>query len=114
MDSASATSGTEVVSPDSASVRGTDVLFERRGPVAWVTFNRPESRNAMTFAMYEGLVEACERADGDDSVRVMVLRGAGNRVGGRHARAFNSWAGLSGVAGCPLGGPAATTAAQAA
>ncbi len=34
----------------------------------------------MTFAMYEGLEEACDRADSDDSVRVLVLRGAGGRA----------------------------------
>jgi enoyl-CoA hydratase/carnithine racemase len=34
----------------------------------------------MTFAMYEGLEEACARADADDSVRVLVLRGAGGRA----------------------------------
>ena len=45
-----------------------------------VLFNRPEARNAMTFAMYDGLEEACARADADDSVRVMVLRGAGGRA----------------------------------
>jgi enoyl-CoA hydratase len=50
------------------------------GAVLTVLFNRPEARNAMTFAMYEGLEEACERADTDDSVRVMVLRGAGGRA----------------------------------
>jgi enoyl-CoA hydratase len=48
--------------------------------VLTVTFNRPEQRNAMTFAMYEGLEEACERADTDDAVRVLVLRGAGGRA----------------------------------
>jgi enoyl-CoA hydratase/carnithine racemase len=48
--------------------------------VLTVTFNRPEQRNAMTFAMYEGLEEACARADADDSVRVLVLRGAGGRA----------------------------------
>jgi enoyl-CoA hydratase len=50
------------------------------GAVLHVLFNRPEARNAMTFAMYDGLVEACDRADEDDSVRVMVLRGAGGRA----------------------------------
>jgi enoyl-CoA hydratase/carnithine racemase len=29
------------------------VEWERRGPAAWITFNRPEAHNAMTFAMYE-------------------------------------------------------------
>jgi enoyl-CoA hydratase len=59
----------------------TDELQVRQdGGVLTVTFNRPEQRNAMTFAMYEGLEEACERADADDSVRVLVLRGAGGRA----------------------------------
>ncbi len=80
MDSASATSGTEAASPDSASVRGTDVLFERRGPVAWVTFNRPETRNAMTFAMYEALVRVCDLVERDDTIRVLTLRGAGDKA----------------------------------
>ena len=50
------------------------------GAVLSVLFNRPEARNAMTFAMYEGLAEACDRADEDESVRVLVLRGAGGRA----------------------------------
>ena len=50
------------------------------GAVLTVLFNRPEARNAMTFAMYEGLEAACARADEDDAVRVLVLRGAGGRA----------------------------------
>ena len=45
--------------------------------VLTVVFDRPAARNAMTFAMYEGLHEACERADADDDVKVLVLTGAG-------------------------------------
>lgn len=56
------------------------VGFEVRGDAAWVTFNRPEAHNAMTFAMYDALVEACERVDADDAIRTMVLRGAGGRA----------------------------------
>ena len=47
------------------------------GPLAILTFNRPEARNAMTWDMYEALVHACDRVDGDAAVRVLVLRGAG-------------------------------------
>ncbi len=57
-----------------------ELLVEQDGAVLTVTFSRPEQRNAMTFAMYEGLEEACARADADDSVRVLVLRGAGGRA----------------------------------
>src|SRR5262245_40312020 len=45
-----------------------------------LTFNRPAARNALTWSMYEGLARACEDVDADDSIRVMVLRGAGGRA----------------------------------
>ena len=32
-----------------------ELLYERRGAVAFLTFNRPQARNALTWAMYEGL-----------------------------------------------------------
>jgi enoyl-CoA hydratase/carnithine racemase len=67
-----------------------DVTYEVRGPAAWVTFDRPEAHNAMTFAMYDRLVEHCEAVDADDAVKVMVLRGAGGRafVAGTDIRQF--------------------------
>jgi enoyl-CoA hydratase/carnithine racemase len=67
-----------------------DVSYARRGPAAWITFDRPEAHNAMTFAMYDRLVEHCETVDADDDVRVMVLRGAGGRafVAGTDIRQF--------------------------
>ena len=49
------------------------VLFNIDGPIAVVTINRPDARNAMTWDMYEGLVEACERVDLHDDLRVFVL-----------------------------------------
>ncbi len=57
-----------------------DVLFERQGGVAWVTFNRPQARNAMTFAMYDALVRICEAVEADEDIRVLVLRGAGDKA----------------------------------
>ncbi len=57
-----------------------ELRVEQDKGVLTVTFNRPEPRNAMTFAMYEGLEEACDRADSDESIRVLVLRGAGGRA----------------------------------
>jgi enoyl-CoA hydratase/carnithine racemase len=57
-----------------------ELLYERRGPVAILTFNRPQARNAMTWAMYDGLHAACEHVDADDRVRVLVLRGAGGKA----------------------------------
>ena len=57
-----------------------EVLVSRDGPILTLTFNRPEARNAMTWGMYERLYEACEEVDQDDSIRVMVLRGAGDKA----------------------------------
>ncbi len=58
----------------------TDILFEQHGPIAWVTFNRPQARNAMTFAMYDALVRICDAVEADPAVRVLVLRGAGDKA----------------------------------
>jgi enoyl-CoA hydratase/carnithine racemase len=57
-----------------------DLRYERRGAVAVVTFNRPDARNAMTWDMYQALYDACENVDQDDRVRVLVLRGAGDKA----------------------------------
>ena len=57
-----------------------EILTERDGPVLILTFNRPAARNALTWDMYEGLIRACEDVDADDSIRVLVLRGAGGQA----------------------------------
>jgi len=57
-----------------------NVKESRDGAVLTVTFDRPAKHNAMTFDMYEALHAACETADADDGVRVLVLRGAGGRA----------------------------------
>jgi enoyl-CoA hydratase/carnithine racemase len=54
--------------------------YETDGPLATLTFNRPEARNAMTWAMYQALVDACEQVDRDDDIRVFILRGAGGKA----------------------------------
>ena len=56
------------------------VLYEVREGVGWITFNRPEARNAMTFAMYERLAAIAAAADEDPAIRVLVLTGAGERA----------------------------------
>ena len=65
------------------------VLYEQTGAIAVLTFNRPEARNAMTWEMYQALVDFCDRAEDDPAVRVLVLRGArrqGIRRGHGHRR----------------------------
>jgi enoyl-CoA hydratase/carnithine racemase len=65
---------------DNAASASGHVIVTRDGPIVTLTFNRPEARNAMTWEMYERLYEACEEVDADDSVRVLVLRGAGGKA----------------------------------
>jgi enoyl-CoA hydratase len=53
------------------------VLYETRGPVALITLNRPEKLNAIDARMVGELGETLDRAEADDAVRAVVLRGAG-------------------------------------
>lgn len=48
--------------------------------VASVTFDRPQARNAMTWAMYEQLMAICGQLRADASVRVVTFRGAGGEA----------------------------------
>ncbi len=59
--------------------------------VATITLNRPDKLNALNGEMYEGLLAALDQTDGDDSVRVVIVTGAG--------RAFCAGADLSRGAG---------------
>jgi enoyl-CoA hydratase len=56
------------------------ILFEAKEGIAWLTFNRPEARNAMTFGMYDRLEELCHAVNDDDSIRALILRGAGDKA----------------------------------
>ncbi|MER6318086.1 enoyl-CoA hydratase [Streptomyces sp. NPDC001581] len=60
------------------------VLYERRGPVAYVTMNRPRYRNAQNSAMTYALDDAFYRAADDPEVRVVVLAGAGEHFSAGH------------------------------
>src|SRR5258708_37847421 len=60
-----------------------ELLEERRGDaseIVWVTLNRPQARNALTFAMYERIRQVCLEVNADHSVRVVVFTGAGGRA----------------------------------
>jgi enoyl-CoA hydratase len=69
------------------------LTLERAERVAVVTVDRPEARNAMTFPMYEAVHDLCDRLDADDAVRVVILRGAGDKafVSGTDIRQFQSF-----------------------
>jgi enoyl-CoA hydratase/carnithine racemase len=59
-------------------VSTSEAQFESADAIAFLTFNRPAARNALTWAMYDALVEACDRVDDDDTVRVFVVRANGD------------------------------------
>jgi enoyl-CoA hydratase/carnithine racemase len=65
---------------DNTTPASEHVVVERSGAIVTLTFNRPEARNAMTWDMYQRLHDACEEVDGDDGVRVLVLKGAGGKA----------------------------------
>jgi enoyl-CoA hydratase len=56
------------------------ILFEARDQIARVTFNRPESMNAMNRQMMRELIEACRQVEEDNSIRVAIFTGAGERA----------------------------------
>lgn len=53
------------------------VSYEQRDAAAWLTISRPEKLNALSYAVVDGLREGIRRAAEDDSVKVLVLTGAG-------------------------------------
>jgi len=65
---------------DQQTTVGDDLLFDLRDGIGRVTFNRPQARNAFTFAMYERLAEICEQANNDRSIKVLVFQGAGDKA----------------------------------
>lgn len=60
------------------------VLYEQRDDIVKVTINRPEKRNVISRRVYAELDEAFARAEGDDSVKVIVVAAAGDHFGGGH------------------------------
>src|SRR5436309_5352205 len=52
-------------------------LYEERDGVARITLNRPERLNALTFEVYRELTDAFAALQTEDSVRVVVVTGAG-------------------------------------
>jgi enoyl-CoA hydratase/carnithine racemase len=54
-----------------------DILYEQDGAVVTISLNRPEKLNAYTAVMGLELEEAFDKADQDDSVRVVIVTGAG-------------------------------------
>jgi len=57
-----------------------ELLVERHDGIVTATFNRPKARNALTYAMYDGLGALVTEIDADPSVKALVLSGAGGEA----------------------------------
>jgi enoyl-CoA hydratase/carnithine racemase len=62
---------------DPADLRFERIVYEKAPPRATITLNRPEVLNAFDFRMLREIARACEDVSWDDSIRVVVLTGAG-------------------------------------
>ncbi|MGH2499465.1 MAG: enoyl-CoA hydratase/isomerase family protein [Candidatus Limnocylindria bacterium] len=70
-----------------------DIRYEVEDGIGWLTFDRPEARNAMTFGMYERLAEVSRAVNDDRAVRALVLTGAGEAfVAGTDISQFRDFA----------------------
>jgi enoyl-CoA hydratase len=56
------------------------ILFDVRDQIAFVTFNRPESMNAVNRQMARELVEACRQIEEDNAIRIAIFTGAGDKA----------------------------------
>lgn len=77
-----------------------EVLYQLRGPAAWLTIDREERRNALGPATIDQLLQHLDRAEADPAVRAVCLTGAGDKVfcaGADLAQALGSEAATSAV-----------------
>ena len=56
-----------------------DLIYEEHASIGWLTLNRPLARNALTFAMYEGVGELASLPE-EELPEVLVITGAGDRA----------------------------------
>ncbi|HEY7675078.1 MAG TPA: enoyl-CoA hydratase [Burkholderiales bacterium] len=56
------------------------LIAETQGPVGWLTFNNPARRNAVSIDMWEAIPKALDRFEQDPKIRVIVLKGEGDKA----------------------------------
>ncbi|PWW04013.1 enoyl-CoA hydratase/carnithine racemase [Hoeflea marina] len=71
-----------------------EIRQDLRGSTLWVTLNRPEARNALTFAMYDELARICSGVTLGGAVKAIVVTGAGDKAfaAGTDMRQFRAFA----------------------
>jgi len=65
--------------PMAEAQRGT-MIAEKDGAIGWITFNNPARRNAVSLAMWQALGRIVGEFEADSAIRVIVLRGAGDKA----------------------------------
>ncbi|MBT2302524.1 enoyl-CoA hydratase/isomerase family protein [Variovorax paradoxus] len=60
------------------------ILYEKRDGRAYITFNRPDKRNALTYAAFDRMMACIADAELDDDVRVVIITGAGGHFSAGH------------------------------
>ncbi|HKC51798.1 MAG TPA: enoyl-CoA hydratase-related protein [Myxococcota bacterium] len=79
-----------------------ELLYEKDGPIATLTLNRPERLNAISGPMLAALSERLIEANGDRDVRVLIITGAGRGFcAGLDLQDATSGAGIGGGSGMP-------------
>jgi enoyl-CoA hydratase len=68
------------MSTPAAALTLENVLYEKKGPIAYVTLNRPKVLNALNRRTWEDLQTAFEDARGDSAIRGVILTGAGDKA----------------------------------
>ncbi|WP_226575392.1 enoyl-CoA hydratase/isomerase family protein [Acuticoccus sediminis] len=66
--------------PQTHAATTDDLIYEVEDGIATLTLNRPQARNAFTFAMYDGMATICREMPTDGSIRALVITGAGEKA----------------------------------
>jgi enoyl-CoA hydratase len=87
------------------SVELKNILFEKRGPIVVLTFNRPQALNALNEETLQDLLRACRQIREDREVRAVILTGAGGKafVAGADIKAMGEMAPLDALRFARLG-----------
>ena len=56
------------------------LVLDKDGPIGWIIFNQPEKRNAVSQEMWQLMPDHVRDLASDDTIRVVILRGAGDRA----------------------------------
>ena len=62
------------------TVKTEKLLLQKDGPIGWITFNQPEKRNAVSQEMWQRMPDYVADLSADDTIRVVILRGAGEQA----------------------------------